>query len=122
MQMQISSADFQFRPKFKIPDPDEHYVFTTAASGLPITAVEIAEFTRKDQVLVKMYEYTSSGWPYRCVDPEIKPYWNSREELSLEDGCVLWGRRVVIPVKLQGYLLEKLHECHPGMCRMKALA
>ena len=85
------------------PDPDEHYVFTRAVSGLPITAVEIAEFTRKDQVLAKVYEYTSSGWPDRCVDPEIKPYWNRREELSLEDGCVSWGRRFVIPVKLQGY-------------------
>ena len=61
-----------------------------------------------------MYEYTSSGWPDRCVDPEIKPYWNRREELSLEDGCVLWGRRVVIPVKLQGYLLEELHSVIQG--------
>ena len=122
-----ANADFfsRFPVQTKVqddPDPDEHYVFTTAVSGLPITAVEIAEFTRKDQVLVKVYEYTSSGWPDRCVDPEIKPYWNRREELSLEDGCVLWGRRVVIPVKLQGYLLEELHECHPGMCRMKELA
>ena len=32
------------------------------------------------------------------------------------------GRRVVIPVTLQERLLEDLDECHPGMCRMKALA
>ena len=104
------------------PDPDEHYVFATAVSSLPVTAVEIADFTKKDKVLVKAYEYTSSGWPNHCPDPEIKPYWNRREDLSLEDGCLLSGRRVVIPLKLQGYLLDELHECHPGMCRMKALA
>ena len=69
-----------------------------------------------------MYEYTSSGWPNQCPDPEIKPYWSCREDLSLEDGCLLWGRRAVILLKLQGHLLEELHECHPGMCRMKALA
>ena len=69
-----------------------------------------------------MYEYTSSGWPSHCPDLEMKPYWNRREDLSLEDGCLLWGRRVVIPVKLQGNLLDELHECHPGMCRMKTLA
>ena len=57
-----------------------------------------------------------------CPVPEIKPYWSRREDLSLEDGCLLWGRRVVIPLKLQGHLLDELHECHPGMCRMKALA
>ena len=104
------------------PDPDEHYVFATSVSSLPVTAVEIADLTKKDKVPVKVYEHTSSGWPNYCPDPEIKPYWNRREDLSLDDGCLLWGRRVVIPLKLQGHLLDELHECHPGMCRMKALA
>lgn len=104
------------------PDPDEHYVFATSVSSLPVTAVEIADLTKKDKVLVKVYEYTSSGWPNQCPDPQIKRYWSRREDFSLEDGCLLWGRRVVIPLKLQGHLLDELHECHPGMCRMKALA
>ena len=63
------------------PGPDEHYVFTTAVSILPVTAVEIADLTKKDQVLVKVYEYASSGWPNQCPAPEIKPYWNRREDL-----------------------------------------
>ena len=29
---------------------------------------------------------------------------------------------MVIPLKQKGHLLDKLHECHPGMCRRKALA
>ena len=94
----------------------------TAVSSLPVTNEEIADSTKNDKVLVKMYEYTSSGWPSHCPDPEIKHYWNRREGLSLEDGCVLWGGRVVIPLKQKGHLLDKLHECPPGMCRMKALA
>ena len=28
------------------PDPDEHCVFATAISSLPVTAVEIADFTK----------------------------------------------------------------------------
>ena len=104
------------------PDPDEHYVFATAVSSLPLTAVEIADLTKKDKALVKVYEYTSSGWPNHCPDPKIKPYWNRREDLSLEDGCLLLGTHVVIPLKLQGHLLDELHECHPGMCHIKALA
>ena len=43
MQMQISSADILFSPK----------MLMTAA--------------RKDKVLVKVYEYTSSGWPSHSV-------------------------------------------------------
>ena len=103
------------------PDPDEHYVFATATSSLSVAAVEIADFTKKDKVLVKVYEYTSPGWPNHCPDPELKPCWSRREDISLEDGCLSWGRRVVIPLKLQEHLLDELHECHPGMCRIKAL-
>ena len=29
---------------------------------------------------------------------------------------------MVIPLKLQEHLLDELHECRPGMCRMKILA
>ena len=29
---------------------------------------------------------------------------------------------MVIPLKLQEHLFDELHECHPGMCPMKALA
>lgn len=42
---------------------------------LPIIAAEIAECTKKDSILVKVYEYTSSGWPGSCPHPELKLYW-----------------------------------------------
>ena len=45
---------------------------------------------------------------------------NWKDELSVDDGYLLGGRRVVIPGLLQSQLLDQLHECH-GMCRMKAL-
>ncbi|XP_060115109.1 uncharacterized protein K02A2.6-like, partial [Heteronotia binoei] len=37
-------------------------------------------------------------------------------------GCLLWGNRVVIPKPLQDQVLRALHEAHPGIVRMKALA
>ncbi len=104
------------------PDPDECYVFSLVTDKLPVTASKISEVTRKDPELCKVYEYTASGWPEHCSDSAMQPYFSRRYELSLDDGCILWGRRVVIPEKLQGSMLEELHECHPGMCRMKALA
>ena len=77
-------------------DPDEHYVFATVTDELTVTAVEIAEDSKKDSVLVKLYEYTSSGWPGTCPSLERRPFWNHRDELSLENGCLLWGGRVII--------------------------
>ena len=38
------------------------------------------------------------------------------------DGCILWGSRVIIPPQGHTEVLAQLHETHPGVNRMKALA
>ncbi|PIK40595.1 hypothetical protein BSL78_22560 [Apostichopus japonicus] len=76
-------------------DPEEYFVFETVLMETPITATEISKHTDKDPVLAKVLEFTLSGWPNHCVDPAIQPYFTRRDELSLEDGCLLWGRRLV---------------------------
>ena len=45
-----------------------------------------------------------------------------RYELSVQNGCVLWGSRVVVPPPGRAPILRLLHEGHPGISRMKALA
>ena len=52
----------------------------------------------------------------------IIPYLNRCRELSVLDGCVLWGSRVVIPPTGHDIILNQLHEAHPGVSRMKRLA
>ncbi len=42
-------------------------------------------------------------------------------ELSVHEGCLLWGSRVVVPPKGRSKMIEELHESHPGICRMKSL-
>ena len=54
--------------------------------------------------------------------PNLAPFHSKRNELSLFDGCILWGSRVVVPKKGQRAVLKELHLGHPGMSRMKALA
>jgi hypothetical protein len=89
---------------------------------LPITAQQIAAETRKDPVMSKALELTMSGWPEHCADSGLQPYFNRREQLSVDQGCLLWGTRVVIPPKYQSRLLEEMHEDHPGIVRMKGRA
>ena len=63
------------------------------------------------------------GWPSTTMgDPGLAPYVRRREELSIQNGCVLWGTRVVIPPKLRASLLKELHSGHTGASRMKELA
>ncbi len=40
----------------------------------------------------------------------------------VEEGCILWGFRVVIPKKLREQLLHDLHQDHPGVTRTKSVA
>ena len=45
-----------------------------------------------------------------------------RQELSVLDGCVLWGARVVVPPPGRERVIQELRELHPGIARMKSLA
>ena len=42
--------------------------------------------------------------------------------MSVVDGCLLWGRRVIIPTIFLKQLLEELHSVHLGIKHMKSLA
>ena len=76
---------------------------------------------QKIRYCLKYTDTALNGWPH-SVDPAILPYKARRHELSLEQGCVLWGTRVTIPGDLQDMVLTELHDTHPGSSRMKMLA
>ena len=68
-----------------------------------------------------MCEYVKAGWPNH-VSNELKLYFMKRNELSMEQGCLLWGYRVVIPPKFQRVLLNELHNEHSGISQTKSFA
>ena len=41
---------------------------------------------------------------------------------TIQDDCVLWGRCIIIPIPGREQLLSLLHDGHPGILKMKALA
>ena len=45
-----------------------------------------------------------------------------RHEVTADQGCVLWGMHVIIPLSLRNRLLQELHEEHPGIVTMKSIA
>ena len=90
--------------------------------SLPITHKEIAHATRVDPVLSRVLEFVKQGWPQHVEDLRLQPFFNRRFELSVEQDCLLWGLRVIIPTRYQEDMLEELHIGHPGIVRMKELA
>lgn len=56
------------------------------------------------------------------VDPIFAPFKSKRDKLTTQQDCILWGTRVDVLSPLQEKVLQELHDTHPGMSRMKALA
>ena len=90
-------------------------------SHSPITSKKISFSSQHDPVLSKIIEYILTGWP-DSISEQLKSYHYHRNELSIENLCLLWGNRVVVPLNLQSKVLGELHDNHPGINHIKALA
>ena len=62
------------------------------------------------------------GWPTKVTQKALQPYSRHKNEPTVQNGCILYDIRVVIPPKFQSKLLQLLYETHPGKVRMKSLA
>ena len=93
-------------------------------NSTPVSTSNIRIWTEQDPILAKVKRWVLSGWPTQPADEreELRPYRQRRYELSVEEGCVLWGNRVVVPPKGRDKVLSMLHEAHPGIVRMKGFA
>ena len=67
-------------------------------------------------------KFIKQGWPSKCSEAELQPYFQRRDELSVQDDCILWGNQVVLPPQGRSQVMEELHETHLGIRKMKSLA
>ena len=57
-----------------------------------------------------------NGWPEKKhVKGAIKPYYQFSGELSVQQGLLLKGTRLVIPTTMRVDILDKLREGHLGI-------
>ena len=96
---------------------------TTFEEMLLINHQTIGKYTRTDRVLSKVVKAVQEGWrPSEHKSSELQPYFQRRDEMSVEQGCLLWGARVVVPEKLRKDVLELIHVSHPGIVSMKTMS
>lgn len=90
--------------------------------ALPVNTRQLRAATASDSILSKVFRYTRNGsWPHK-IPPALSSFADKRNELTVEEGCLLWGIRVIVPKTLREKLLKELHQDHPGMSRMKSVA
>ncbi|XP_030853177.1 uncharacterized protein K02A2.6-like [Strongylocentrotus purpuratus] len=78
---------------------------------------QLQSHTNNDEVLQTVKKVIHKGWPEQKAEvPEAaKSYFNIRDELSVQDGLVFRGERVVIPITLRKEMKETLHTSHLGI-------
>jgi hypothetical protein len=80
--------------------------------------------TRNDPELRELMHTINTCWPamQRLLPFPLRPYWSYRDELTIEDGIIMKGDRVIIPAVMRAGILEKLHESHQGIEKTKLRA
>ena len=101
--------------------PLEQSIFhITTVDDLPISSKEIKEATQCDPLLFRILDYTLNRWPDKSSDENMKPYYYRQGEISIPNGCILWGSGVVIPLRIGAQLLNELHLEQQGATHIKA--
>ena len=79
-----------------VPVPGNVLLLFRTLEATPIRAAQIRQWTDTDPVLSRVRRNVLSGWVDLDV-PELHPYQSLADELSVQDGCLLRGSRVVVP-------------------------
>ena len=117
-------ADFISRhPDKATPFPDniaENYVNYLCNNIIPkaMTLSEVQKETKNDSTLQKLSQAVETN---HWSDPEIQRYKNVKDELSVCDGLIIRGTRLVLPKSLQHQAVELAHTGHQGIVKTKRL-
>ena len=108
----------EFKKKIILPyfDRNKETILQTDASKKGFGAVILQE----EQPIY----YASTGWPAKRsqIPMFLHPYWNYRDELTVESGILMKNSKVLIPETLRQKYLIQIHQGHQGIeaCRSRA--
>nr|XP_050038393.1 uncharacterized protein LOC126535627 [Dermacentor andersoni] len=125
----LATADTLSRITYKPPTPlDTIELFAAQVVGctsevLPPSPKDVRQAQQYDGECKAIASYCQHGWPQKTKIPlHLSKYASVADELSVCDGVLLKGVRIVIPSSLRPAVLMLLHEGHQSINRTKALA
>lgn len=127
-EMHIADAlSRAYLPVTNSPDKDIEAQVHMVMSNLPVSNEKLRVFraeTAKDVILNKLIQTVLQGWPETKseVVKDIHAYWNYRDEISVVEGILFKGERLIVPTSLRAEMLKLIHEGHLGIenCRRRA--
>uniref|UniRef100_A0A7I4XT76 RNA-directed DNA polymerase n=1 Tax=Haemonchus contortus TaxID=6289 RepID=A0A7I4XT76_HAECO len=80
---------------------DVNAIFRDNVNRLPVTAEDVARATAEDDCLRQVLDHVvHNNWPKK-LSPTVANYAHLRNDLSTQQGCLLFGSRIIIPLVLQ---------------------
>ena len=98
-----------------VPVPADTIMTMQYMDMSPVTASDIRRETARDPVLSQVFLRTRDGFQQHEDNEQLKPYIQRKDELSIHDGCLMWGIRVIVPSRFRPVLLDELHNAHSGI-------
>ncbi|XP_062557640.1 uncharacterized protein K02A2.6-like [Armigeres subalbatus] len=106
-------------------EEDLRSVAIDSTKQLPLSFSMVEKATASDPILRKIFRFINDGWPKsrsEVKDREMLKFFDRQEALSVVQGGIMLGDRLVIPTVFRKRCLHQLHKGHPGIQRMKSIA
>ena len=113
--MYIVDADTVQSPFDDDPEEEIHYEVLSINPISPSKYTQLVEATGSDVILSQLAHVVNNGnWPERFQGcPEwMKPFFAFRDELSVDNGIVLRGTKLIVPEVLRDEYMQQLHKNH----------
>ena len=111
---EIPVADVLSRAPVHKPS-EEELIHCVTENGLRYERLQqIRDATATDQSLTILEEIILKGWPNQKdgIPMEAVPYFNYRDELTIQDGIIYRGDRIVVPKALRQDMKNRVHAGH----------
>lgn len=92
----------------------------TVFHNAPVTSAQVKREINRDTIISELYDFTVNGRPTSSTD-QFSVYATRKEQLSVCQGCLMWGSHVILPPTLRAQILDSLHDGHLGVVKMKSL-
>ncbi len=102
--------------------PQEVVFLLQTLQSSPVTAEQVKRWTDRDPTVSRVRNLVAKGWSEDLHEDTLTQYQQRKAELSLLDGCVLWVIVPLAPLAGRSQVLDLLHDCHPGITKMKLLS
>ena len=85
---------------------------------------QLRKSTVQDNQLTRLSCYINTGFPCEKKNllTDLQEYWNYRDTLSIENGFLTCGSRIIVPQEMRAEMLQYIHKGHQGKerCLLRA--